>query len=392
MLEELKKYKWASSPPDPWLDHFNPPLKTLYCPTCDEWKVPGDSIVLWTNNIFKCSGGGYDKDKKVPIRVPIICSDCGDTELILCPEGYRGSNKWMWWKHSLVPINKGTGVSPKFINMLVELIDAGKSVQVTFTGRAGQGKSYFMLKMAQILNPFITINELVFERDEFVKKVRTAKPKTIMCVDETTYIAGKHSWMNPDQRQMMLIWESMRFKLLPVFTTVINISLFDKTLREQLVTFQINVCDRGIADVYSLHPHPLTDYVGKHHIQRLYFDMPDWNFCKKKSCLLPRCKHIKTCPLLRGQYEYKKDVIQDRRYKEVEDNLSSARDFISWLEEFLDVMDECYYEIGGKLKLNRELIQLELGCTGSMAQRIRQVGNIRNRDQIQEYIDKSRNK
>lgn len=387
MHEELEKYKWISKPPEPWLDHFCSPLKTLYCPKCDGWKVPEDSVILWTTNTFKCAGGGYDEDKNVPIRVPIMCPDCG-TELILRPDGYYGDNDWVWWRHTLVPVNVAKGISPEFLNMLAGLINAGKSVQVTFTGRAGQGKSYFMLKMAQVLDPYMSIDRMIFERDVFAHVVRTAKPKTIMCVDESSYIVGKHSWSNPDQRQTLLIWESMRYKLLPVFTTVINISLLDKTLREQLIVFQVNVLERGVANCYEIKPHPLTDYVGYEFLQTLYFPMPDWNFCKVESCLLPRCKYVEVCPLLRAQYEKKKEIIQDRRYKLAEQSMTSAKGFVRYLEEFLDVMDGCYTEIGGKMKLDREMIELQLGCSGSMAQRVRQLCSSRTKEQILDYISK----
>jgi len=243
-----------------------------------------------------------------------------------------------------------------------------------------------MLKLAQILNPFMSIDQIVFTREEFIECVNNCKPKTIICVDETSYVGGKRSWMNPHQQQIMLIWESMRFKLLPVFSTVINISLLDKTLREQLIVFQINVLERGEGKAYSRHPHPLEDYVGKKLIQTIHLPMPDYNFCKKESCLLPRCQHINVCPLLRGQYERKKEEIQSRRYKEAEEVVAEkTKSFIDYLEEFLQVKYECYMEIGGKQKLDRELIQLELGCSGSMAQRIRQFAS-KHPERIEKYI------
>lgn len=381
-FQKLRKYKWVGSPPDPWLSHFRSPLKTLYCPGCDDWKVPDDSVILWTTNIFKCVRGDYDDS---PASLPIPCPDC-EEDMTLRPEGYYGNLNWIWWKHTVVPVNGELGVSPKFYNILEERITAGKSVQVTFTGRAGDGKTYFMLKLAQILNPFITIDQVVFTREEFISRINNAEPKTIICVDETSYIGGKRTWQNPRQQEIMLIWESMRFKLLPVFTTVINISLLDKTLREQLIVFQVNVLERGRARAYSLHPHPLEDYVGKKRIQTIFLPMPDYNYCKKPSCLLPKCPHIKTCPLLRGQYERKKERIQTQRYEAAEEKNRDTKTFAEWLEDFVGVQDECYVGEGDKRRLARELIALKTGCSGHMARRIHELASKCEKQDILDYI------
>jgi len=388
ILEEFAQYKWVGEPPDPWLPHFHEPMKTLYCPNCDGWKVPDDSIILWTTNTFKCTRGAYDEERGAPKRLLVNCPDC-DTYMILRPEGYYGKLRWQWWKHVLTPISSELGVSPLFFNILKERIDSGKSLQVTFTGRAGDGKTYFMLKMAQILNPWTTIDEVVFTREEFINRINTAKPKTVICVDETSYIGGKRTWQNPHQQQIMLIWESMRYKLLPVFSTVINISLLDKTLREHLIVYQVNVTKRGKGKAYSLHPHPLEDYVGKHLIQTIHLPMPDFNYCKKPSCLLPKCSLMDSCPLLRGQYEKKKEKIQSQRYRKAEEAVAGeTKTFIEWLEEFMKIKHRCYSEVAGKRKLDRELIELELGCSGNMAQRIRQLAKRRTDDEIREYIKK----
>jgi len=381
-LEDYRQYEWIGTPPDPWLDHFKLPIKTELCNSCGTWVVPSDSQILWTTNLFKCLS-----------EQPAICPNCNE-ETDLYPENYEGDLHFMWYKHNLVPLDKDKGISPHFYNILAEKIRSGKSVQVLFTGRAGEGKSYFMIKLMQILNPHADVSQLVFERGEFIYAVRNFKAGTIVCADESSYMVGKRSWMAPDQRQLVLVWESLRFMLLPIFTTVINLSLLDKTVREHLIVFQVNIRRRGEADCYSLHPHPFEDQTTRHHIQRLYLPMPDFNFCDKSSCLLPRCKHLKVCPLLRGRYETKKMTIQTERYKNAEGTVSTQKTFIQWLEEFVPIMPKCYYEKAGKMKLNRELIELELGCSGSMAQRIRQTCTNKTPEQIQAlvqgYKDKTR--
>lgn len=388
--EDFKEYEWIGSPPDPWLPHFKQPMKTLYCLSCEEWKAPADSKILWTNNVFRYTPGHYNYEEKHPVVEDVYCPDC-DTELITRPEGYTGHARWVWWKHTLFTLDKRLGWSPKFLDILIERIDDGKSVQVTFTGRAGEGKTYFMLKLAQILNPFMTIDQVVFTREKFVSFIMKAKPKTILCVDETSYVGGKRSWQNPKQQETMLVWESMRSKLLPVFSTVLNISLLDKTYREQIVQFLVNVVDRGHARIYSVNPHPLEDYVGKKRIQRMSLRMPDWNFCKRKSCLLPRCQYINICPLLRAQYERKKEEIQSTRYEAAAETVASpTKSFLQWMEEFLKIKDRCYVTVGDKEKLDRELIELELGCSGSMAQRIRQLATRLPENKLLEYIEKHR--
>ena len=119
---------------EPWLPHFLPTQKTEYCPIGEEWVVPEDSIKVWTTNLYRSKSQ--------------ICPKCGE-ETILRPEGYEGNLNWMWYRHSLVPYSEEHNVSPLFFNILSEAMNSGKSVQLTITGGAGEGKSLFMLSLAR---------------------------------------------------------------------------------------------------------------------------------------------------------------------------------------------------------------------------------------------------
>jgi len=364
--------------PDPWLEHFLPTQKTDYCEACGEWVVPEDSVLLWTSNLYK------SKDH--------ICPKCG-SETAIMPEDYVGNLNWMWYNHSLVPYSEESNVSPLFFNVIGEAINSGKSVQLTITGGAGEGKSFFMLSLAQFFNPGMTIDQVAFEHAEFIHLARTLPTDSIICVDETSYLAGKRTWANLGQQQMMLIWESMRFRLLPVFSTVINISLYDKKLREHLIIYQCNMTERGVARCYRLHPHPFEDYVGHQFVQQLYLQMPDWNFCQKSSCLKPRCSHLGECPLLRGKYEMKKDHIQARRYRDAEESfeMRRTRSFYDWLEDFLKVEDKCYFEKAGKRKLSTEVIMMELGCSSGMAAALRIARQTKSREELLTMLERRKN-
>lgn len=390
---DLEGFEWVGEPPSPFLSHFSAPKKTTYCLQCGEWVVPSDSKILWATNMFRCLRGVFDKEKGAPKSIPVLCDICGgDTETI--PEGYMGVNRWYWWNSVLVPVNASLGVVTKFLSTISGRINNGQTCQCVFTGRAGRGKSYAMLKLSQILEPFFSIDQVVFTRADFARCVNTLPAKRIICVDETSYVSGKRSWQNPEQQKLMLLWESMRFTLLPVFSAVINISLLDKTLRDYLVVFQVDLRRRGEARCYELHPHPIENTVGVERIQTMFFEIPDWNFCKKPSCLLPACKNLKVCPLLRGRYEMKKHRIQRARYKAIEaSSATTAKTLVDWLEDFLPVYDKCTIDSGGgKTRAHVELVELELSCTHTTARRICALVRYRSREQIQEYIARAKEK
>ena len=97
------------------------------------------------------------------------------------------------------------------------------------------------------------------------------------------------------------------------------------------------------------------------------------------------------CDLLRAQYEHKRQRIQDKRYAEDLDKSikeeSRKIPFSEWIERayenFLEIL---YTTPTGKERISMEKICLKLGCSQTMAQRIRSALNQMSREELVQKV------
>ena len=136
--------------------------------------------------------------------------------------------------------------------------------------------------------------------------------------------------------------ESQRFMVRLLIIPVISMSLLDRTIRNHLVQFQVNVKKRGHATVNRISTNPYTDKTFYPELCQLNFkNIRDFVICKNKSCL--GCKWLgdnekptKTdCGLLTAQYERKKMEIQSKRYETAEEE-AQVRESQELTEEQLE--------------------------------------------------------
>jgi len=97
--------------------------------------------------------------------------------------------------------------------------------------------------------------------------------------------------------------------------------------------------------------------------------------------------------LLRAQYEHKRQKIQDQRYREDLDKAQKEEGrklpFEEWLKKAHEHYDEFWYETpSGKKKISTEKICLVLGCSQTMAQRIRSTLKTMTREEVLEFVEK----
>ena len=223
--------------------------------------------------------------------------------------------------------SEAAAVGPYFSNTVRMRVNKKKATNIVFTGEAGVGKSYMAMQAARIIEgrykttngtwkDRFTIDQVVFNFSDFMELVMTLKSGKIIIFDEPSYAIGKREWYKKLNQALTKTIESFRFKVHPLFLPVINKGLLDKTIRDHLVQFQVNVTDRGKATVYRLRPSQFKEKTYHESFCELHYGMMDMDQCQKnhgakprKSCL--SCKQIETCQVFRAQYERKKRDIQD---------------------------------------------------------------------------------
>jgi len=228
--------------------------------------------------------------------------------------------------------SKQSSVAPYFSNMVTRSINEKRACNVVFTGAAGTGKSYMAIQLARTIEgrykdshgnwrDRFDISQIVFTFSEFMKLVTHLKMGKLIIFDEPSFALSHRDWYKKVNQILTKTIESFRFKIHPLFIPIINLSLLDRTIRNHLLQYQVNVIDRGRANVYKLNPSQFQDKMYRGTFCQIHQGLLDKDECAKvrggewrSSCL--GCKYIEQCTVFRALYEKKKRDIQDERYEQ----------------------------------------------------------------------------
>jgi len=272
--------------------------------------------------------------------------------------------------------SEARAVAPYFSNTIVERINQKKATNIVFTGEAGIGKSYMAITAARIIEGIykskdgtwkdrFTVDQVVFNFSDFMDLVMTLKSGKVIVFDEPSYAIGHRDWYRKINQALTKTIESFRFKVHPLFLPVINKSLLDKTIRDHLVQFQVNITERGKGTVYRLLPSQFKEKTFHETFCELHYGMMDQDQCQKnlggkarKSCL--GCKLIETCQVFRAQYERKKRDIQDSRYERAKEDAEKGEAKILSISELENLATELkdQWLIEGRIHVQRLRIAL----------------------------------
>ena len=213
-------------------------------------------------------------------------------------------------------LQKDIGIVPFFTLELRRRINSKLACNVLVVGEARIGKSYMAMQIARNLNKRFTVNQVVYEYSDYQREIARRRVFGMPIVfDEPSYAMGKHEWYRQINQALVKTMESQGFKVRPVIIPVININLLDKTIRNYLIQFQVQVWDRGKARVYRLSPSQREDKTYYTHIGNLDYGLMDRELCSKESCLGCSKLHHE-CNIFRANYERKKETIQESRYEQ----------------------------------------------------------------------------
>ena len=300
---------------------------------------------------------------------------------------------WMNIRGNAVPYSAALGVGPYFTNQVMMRINREKPCNTIITGEPGNSKTYTGMALGRGLQPkTFGIKNVVMTYKEFMKGMIEFDKGEIIVFDEPEYEVGHQEWYKNQNRALTATMRSGRFKVHPLFIPVINKRLLNKVIRENLIQYHINMWERGEGTVYRLSPGVHTDKTYNPEVCEIRVGLLGYHKCKKRWC--PDCKSFKdnTCKLFRAQYEHKRGDIQDARYKE---DLADA-ERTAHKPVFKDILLIAYdrrnefmvIKINAKSgeekkTFSSEKIELILGCSPTMAQKIRRALKVFSKEEIE---------
>jgi hypothetical protein len=215
-----------------------------------------------------------------------------DKSAVNPPPGYKGVNRWMNWQGYMVEV--GSGYAPHLLNELQEKRNNIEACIIVVTGTGGKGKTYFVLRLAEILDPRFDVDlQVPFGPDEFMHLISPESPLgmgRVIIVDESQFAMSSRDWYADIQKDLMKQLEAIRSKGYIIFIVALSEATLDTIARSYVITHKIHLLKRGRGRAYSYMlgpfskvPYPKT--ISKD--ERML--LPSAEICEYPTCL--RCKY-----------------------------------------------------------------------------------------------------
>ncbi len=220
--------------------------------------------------------------------------------------------------------NQAKGYAPYFQNMLSYRLHKKMATNIIVTGEAGLGKSYLATDICRVMEGLdkhgkdrFSLDQVIFTYSDFMELVLRLPQGKPIVFDEPSYSMGKREWYKDLNKALVQTIESFRFRIHPLVIPIINKTLLDKIIREQLIQYQITLYDRGRATVYRLKPSQFRDQTYHEYFCKLEYSLSDMHLCARDSCL--DCDKLPICNIFRARYERKKASVQEARYEQAKE-------------------------------------------------------------------------
>jgi len=212
-----------------------------------------------------------------------------------------------------------------FQHMLRSRLNNGFNCLLLIEGRAGIGKSYAGMALAEDMDASFSIDRVVFTAEEYMTAMQSIKRGQFICIDEPAQseVLSKRSWWAETQRSLVDTLESNRFLGIGTILCTINRSLLDSMIRSVILHFMVNMISRGRGTVYEIQPSPFDSSEKTPRIGQLWFGLPSKQ--------------------LIDQYEEKRSIIMKTRYS---DRTNSIEDGKTLRKSFKQLVDEGRAKIG----------------------------------------------
>jgi hypothetical protein len=249
----------------------------------------------------------------------------GINQFVNPPTGYKGVNRWVNW-HGF-RCEMGSGYGTVFLDDVESRRNSIEATIIVVTGGGGTGKTYFVLRLAEILDPKFDVDlQVPFGAEELMNLIGPDSPLKmgqVIILDESQYGASSRDWYSEIQKDLMKQLEAIRSKGLIIFIVALNEATLDLIVRGYVLTHKIHMMSRGHGRVYkynlgpfSKSPYPKTLSKDEHML------LPSAEKCEHSTCLT--CQYsglskrmwrsrktwekrgVQVCQIIRAKYERKK--------------------------------------------------------------------------------------
>lgn len=283
-----------------------------------------------------------------------ICGTIEDTELQL----------YNWHGFRIVV---GAGYNTSILDEIQYRRRNVKQNMMLIAGPPGEGKSYFALRLAQILDPkFEPSKQIVFERTHLLWLIGAKSPLKmgqVIVVDEAQFIAGARRWYEDIQKDVMEHIESIRSKGFIVLIVALHINLLDKIIRNYVLSHMAKLNQRGRATIYHLWTPTFADKLFKQRMGHLALQLPDVEQCAYANCLV--CRYMNQCMTLRAVYErLKREFLskmsaESRQKAELKERRKRVFDLNSVISQVVAKSDELVFAKNGNVELESVKLIME---------------------------------
>jgi hypothetical protein len=156
------------------------------------------------------------------------------------------------------------------------------------TGTGGLGKTYFALKLCQIIDPKFDINrQVVFDSQQFLSLINSGlKMGSCIVIDESQFGMSARDWGEREQKDFMKIFQTIRSLGYCVFIVALNEAIIDNIARGYCLTHKIKMKGRGVGQsMRYIIQDTKSDMTTQILDDEFYLTMPDSDICDAKSCL-----------------------------------------------------------------------------------------------------------
>ena len=230
-----------------------------------------------------------NKTNKIVKRTTV--RKAGGDQFVDPPKGYRGANRWTNWHGFRVEF--GSGYGSHLLDELQEKRDNIEACIVVVTGTGGKGKTYFTLRLAEILDPKFDVDvQVPFGPDEFMALISPDSPLgvgRVIIVDESQFAISSRDWYADVQKDLMKQLEAIRSKGFIIFIVALSEATLDVIARSYVITHKIHLMKRGRARAYSYQMGPFSKAPYPKTISKdERMALPGAEYCEHSTCL--------TCP------------------------------------------------------------------------------------------------
>jgi hypothetical protein len=213
-----------------------------------------------------------------------------------------------------------------FQDMLRGRIENGYNALLLIEGRAGIGKSYAGMALAEEMDPTFNIDRVVFSAEEYLNAMKGIQRGRWIQIDEPAQseVLSTHSWWAETQRALSDCLESNRYLGVGTILATINRGLLDSLVRNYLLHFMVNMISRGRGTCYEIQHSAFDASERTPRLGQLWFSLPskqliDAYEVKRHGVMatryLDRAKDIETGKLHRKSFT---ELVEEARLRKSE--------------------------------------------------------------------------